>query len=322
MSNLNSIGAVIIGKNVSDSIENTINSLLSVCSQIIFVDTGSEDGTAEIVTRLGAEIYFFKWNNNFSDARNFGLKFLRCNWALIIDSDEILDLKTFIKYKNLDISDEVGGLNIKIKNYLNREDQTIFQIHHYTRIFRNHPQIQFAGAIHEQIRPAIEKMNLSIIDTEIIIEHYGYQESNPEKKQRNLSLLKEEILHNDNDIFLKYHLATTEFSLGDLENAFLHFKEINDSPLLSTEQQEISHLRLAQIELSKDNVQNVYFWLKDEFENMDNEGLRLFILAAAKMLENKFAEAKMLYLNEKVQKSSLVDKNIINQALEILKTII
>jgi glycosyltransferase involved in cell wall biosynthesis len=320
MSNLNSIGAVIIGKNVSDSIENTINSLLSVCSQIIFVDTGSEDGTAEIVTRLGAEIYFFKWNNNFSDARNFGLKFLRCNWALIIDSDEILDLKTFIKYKNLDISDEVGGLNIKIKNYLNREDQTIFQIH--TRIFRNHPQIQFAGAIHEQIRPAIEKMNLSIIETEIIIEHYGYQESNPEKKQRNLSLLKEEILHNDNDIFLKYHLATTEFSLGDLENAFLHFKELNDSPLLSTEQQEISHLRLAQIELSKDNVQNVYFWLKDEFENMDNEGLRLFILAAAKMLENKFAEAKMLYLNEKVQKSSLVDKNIINQALEILKTII
>jgi len=56
-------------------IEQCIESVLSAVTEIIIVDTGSTDSTLEKIKHFNPSIYHMHWNNNFSDARNFLLKY-------------------------------------------------------------------------------------------------------------------------------------------------------------------------------------------------------------------------------------------------------
>ena len=317
MNNNISIAAAIIAKNAEDTIGDTIKSILPFCEQIIVVDTGSDDRTPFIATELGAEVYFHKWTDDFSEARNFSLNFARKDWILIIDTDEVLDSESFITNLDLLNDDRIGGINLIVKNYLD-SNQEQFSIHRYTRIFRNHPQIRFEGRVHEQIHESIRRANFSIAESDIMIHHFGYNIGDSSKKNRNLEILKEETDKSSNDFYLKYHLAMTEFSLGNLVDAKEIFEQIADSNLLSTEQNEMTKIRLAQINLSQNNLETAEQWLRFESQNDNLEGFRQFVLAAIKMSQNNFLDAKTLYANEKVQNSSYVDKNIIIEANKLL----
>jgi glycosyltransferase involved in cell wall biosynthesis len=315
------LAALIIGKNVISSIQNTIESVKPYCSQIVFVDTGSDDGTPEFVSKMGAEIFFFKWIDDFSEARNFGLKFIRTDWILSIDSDEQLIGDNINNYFDLLQNDSIGGLTVNINNLINPSDTSNYTIHKYTRIFRKHFNIRFKGKIHEQIRDSIENTGFEIIDTDISINHLGYLNNNPQKQIRNLELLNNELRDNDNDVYLKYHLASTEFSMGDLKSARTHFQDILDSSFLSLTQNEMVRIRLAQIALNDNRFEDVFDLLSSPFDDKENEGLRLFVLAAAYMSSNNFKMAKELYENPILQNASSVDKSIVNQALAIINTL-
>ena len=55
-----SIGAAIIVKNEAENISRCLQSISSICDQIVVVDTGSDDNTPFIVTNFGVDIYFKK----------------------------------------------------------------------------------------------------------------------------------------------------------------------------------------------------------------------------------------------------------------------
>ena len=58
-----------------------------VCEQIV-VDTGSTDRTVEIAEELGAKVFHFTWNNDFSAAKNFAIEQAGGNWIAFLDADE------------------------------------------------------------------------------------------------------------------------------------------------------------------------------------------------------------------------------------------
>ncbi len=317
------ISATIIGKNSTKTLEYTLLSLRGICNQIVFVDTGSTDGTPELATRLGAEVYFFVWQNDFALARNYALKFARMDWILVIDTDEILskiDLQSLDK--ELTLNPNIGGFNVEIKNYLNKEDLEQYSTHTYTRLFRKHPSINFVGKIHEQVRSSIDKLGLDILDSDIVIEHFGYIEKSQEKQSRNLEILKNEIKQNDNDVYLKYHLAQTEFSMKNFERAMQIFQEIYLSPFLSDEQKDFARIRIGQILISESRFKEAEQYLLEKSHDENLDGLRLFVLAAAKMSQHDFRTALEIYQNPNLLKSSYVDKNIVDQAISAIKQIV
>ncbi len=317
------ISAAIIGKNSIKTLENTLLTIKGICSQIVFVDTGSTDQTPQLATRSGAEVYFFGWQNDFALARNFALRFVRNEWVLVIDTDEILTQIDVDKLQETILNNpNIGGFNVKIKNYLDKNDLNQFSIHHYTRLFRKHPLIQFSGRIHEQIRPSIERLGLEIADSDILIEHFGYLEKSEEKQTRNLQLLQTEIAENNNDVFVKYHLAQTEFSLHNFQKAKQIFLEIISSPLLSAEQIAFSKIRLGQILISENNFSEAEKYLLDKIEEENLDGLRLFVLAATKMSQHDFKSAYEIYNNPILLNSSYVDINVVHQAVSAIKQIL
>src|SRR5690348_3827247 len=88
------ISLCMIVKNEEKYLERCLKSVEGVVDEIIIVDTGSTDQTTEIAEKFGAKILRYQWNDDFSSARNYSLKNAKCDWILILDADEELDIQS------------------------------------------------------------------------------------------------------------------------------------------------------------------------------------------------------------------------------------
>ena len=96
-----SMSLCIITKNEEKYLEKCLNSVKNIVDEIIIVDTGSIDKTKETTKKFNAKIYDFKWNDSFSEARNFSISKATKDWILVLDADETISEKDTIKIKNL-----------------------------------------------------------------------------------------------------------------------------------------------------------------------------------------------------------------------------
>ncbi|MFN3195800.1 MAG: glycosyltransferase [Chlorobiota bacterium] len=304
----------IIVKNEEKSIASAINSVKSIADEIIVIDTGSDDSTPQICTRLGCEVYHHQWNDNFSDVRNAAIKYSRCDWIFVIDADEIAlfnedDLPT--EQMN---NSSIGGVNIEIVNHIDSENESLVSKHRYTRFFRRDDEIRFVGSIHEQIRESVEE-KFEVYESELQIEHFGYQAISEEKLERNTRLLNKD-LEEEEDDWKYYHLAETYFSGGNTDEALRIFEKIENSSELTDTQQQRVKIRLGQIYLGNDKYDEATRVLDFQSEDKDNEGLRQYVLAAVKLSKGSPEEALKLYKSPKVELSDLVDKKQLKMAIE------
>jgi len=311
------MAAVYIVKNEEKFIAKSLNSVMPYVSQIVVIDTGSNDKTAIIASQMGAEVYFYKWNDNFSNARNYALKHIRREWIIALDADEIIENNIEFN-KIITPNENIGGLSCKLINFINKDDNTQFSTHTYTRIFKNKSNIFYQGAIHEQVRESIENSNLQIIDSDIKIYHYGYIDPSDDKKLRNKTLLEKQ--YDDNDHFNIFHLAETEFSLNNNKRAKELFFKVKDSAQLNNDINEKIRLKLSQIILSKrtltkEDYHEIENLLSFQTKNIDHDGFRKFILGASCLMQKEYKKAKEFYTSEEVLKSSMVDRKVIDKAM-------
>lgn len=89
--------------NPAGGIVDFIDSTVPFVEEAVVVDTGSEDGTREILEELTAKYpnlrVFDKKFNDYSSCRNHSLKKVRTKRALVLDADERLTIKDFIDLK-------------------------------------------------------------------------------------------------------------------------------------------------------------------------------------------------------------------------------
>lgn len=85
------ISTCLIVKNEADNIGRCLDSIKDISNEIIVVDTGSTDNTKEIALKIGAKIFDYQWDNNFSKAKNYALSKATGDWIVFPDADEYLD---------------------------------------------------------------------------------------------------------------------------------------------------------------------------------------------------------------------------------------
>ena len=82
----------LLASNRKDSIRKCLDSLnpllKEVSSELIIVDTGCDEEQHNLLLEYADKVICFEWCNDFSKARNVGLKQAKGEWFLYIDDDE------------------------------------------------------------------------------------------------------------------------------------------------------------------------------------------------------------------------------------------
>ena len=86
---LNRLSACLISLNEERRLAAALASLASVAEEVIVVDSGSTDGTAEIARSAGAKFFVRPWTN-YAEQKNFAAAQASNEWVLSLDADEEL----------------------------------------------------------------------------------------------------------------------------------------------------------------------------------------------------------------------------------------
>ena len=187
-----------IVKNEDYWLDQCLESVSEIVSEIIFVDTGSTDRSVEIAQKYGVKIFFHEWNDDFSAARNLSLQHAAGDWIFVLDPDEAIagrDLHV-IQEKTL-----VTGVCYEFlqRHYTNDHRLSDFKPcrgeyaewersyagyfeSNLCRLFPNHRGIHYRGRIHELVEHSIKELSgLRVERCDVPIHHYGHT---PEVKQR------------------------------------------------------------------------------------------------------------------------------------------
>ena len=218
------ISACLIVKDEEAFIEECLRRLWKFVNEVIVVDTGSTDSTAVLARSLGAKVFHYPWNGSFSAARNFSLDQAQHMWVLVIDADELIDETSLEVLSKVDLGD-ADAYYIDVINL--SDDPNLKLISKHVALFKNDPRYRYEGAIHERIGPAIARAGGKIGYLPLRVEHWGYLKKIREgkgKRQRNRSIILNEIRNRPKDPLLQFYLAQECFVDGELEEAAASFK--------------------------------------------------------------------------------------------------
>lgn len=268
------LSVAIIGRNEAATIAATLNSVKPYASEIIFVDTGSKDGTPQLAEDCGARVFRFEWNDDFSAARNIALSHCSGKWILSIDCDEILrplqQFNCFLKY--LEKNETTLGYTVEISSRL---PNGITDSHHDIRLFRNLPSINYQNPIHESVSDSIYKLSPSQPPgvAKFAIEHYGYVSShrNHEKLSRNLLILRRWIDERPDEPFAWYKLGMTLKALSSEESTACLFRSFEI--LLSRDDRNSFAFRFELLQALLDSLKGINQPLS---QLVQSEGIRAF----------------------------------------------
>jgi tetratricopeptide (TPR) repeat protein len=215
------ISLVMIVKDEAEMLEECLQSAAGLVDEIIVVDTGSSDRTVEIAESFEARVFSFPWTGSFAEARNESLRHASGQWVLHLDADERLIEDDVKQMRSLLNRVYCEGFTLVETNYTGEEGSGAAVVHAPLRVWRNRPQYQFEGAIHEQkTRFMPHYLPARFQASGVRILHYGYLKEmiqGRDKSQRNLKLLTEEARQNPNP-FNSFNLGN-EYALLDDNNS-------------------------------------------------------------------------------------------------------
>ena len=211
------VSAALIVRDESAFIEACLESLAAHVSEIVVVDTGSQDDTIEKAQRFPIKLHRFAWRQDFSAARNYAIAQASGDWILYIDADERLEVPDPAMWQET-IADRAKAA-WRLRFFLRVGWTPISEL----RLFRNDPRIRFRGVIHERMQDGINEVcrsdGLEIGFSPVALHHVGYEGSQHHKIARNVPLLREYLAQDPNRVYCWWHLGQMLLWDGDEDGA-------------------------------------------------------------------------------------------------------
>ena len=149
----------IITKNECNKLARLLASAEKMECEIVVVDTGSSDDTIETAYRYTDRVFFYKWRDDFADAKNLAASRATNDVVMILDTDEWITGFGDLERENL--SDLVSKLEtetfgkdnvgrIKRINILEKDGERLENHEWINRIY-NRRFFEYEGRIHEQL---------------------------------------------------------------------------------------------------------------------------------------------------------------------------
>ncbi len=165
------ITGIVITLNEERNIKQCIESLQQVCSEIIIVDSESQDNTVAIATKLGAKVINQPYLGD-GIQKNVGIDYASNDWILSLDADERLTPEAVDSLKNIDLlNTDHDAFALRRRNYIGSRwiKQCGWYPDYCIRLYNRH-KTRFAAV---KQHAAVEAKNPQRLNADII--HYSFE---------------------------------------------------------------------------------------------------------------------------------------------------
>jgi tetratricopeptide (TPR) repeat protein len=202
------VALVVIARDEGPRIERLLRSVSPHVDEMLVLDTGSQDDTAERAAACGARVAHFPWCDDFSAARNAALQLASADWHLVLDADEWLIEGGALLQSLRDQAPEFVG-QIALQDHFDSGQA-------HARLSRLLPgPVRYQGRIHEQPQHQLPLQALPLQ-----VGHDGYLgERLQAKRGRNAALLTQALQARPDDAYLWYQLGKDAFVYEDYVQA-------------------------------------------------------------------------------------------------------
>jgi glycosyltransferase involved in cell wall biosynthesis len=222
-----SIAAAMIVKDEASNVARWYESLRDAVDELVVVDTGSSDGTVEVLRKLGVDVLKFGWTNSFAEARNFALTHVKSQWVLWVDADE------WLEPEDVEVPRVAAGLFHSLGVPLTLRIQQVNDLGGHIEVngdmSRMHPVgfgFHWEGRIHEQLAPGAGFVEgdgrIPRVAINLRLNHTGYHPTVMEQKAkltRNIALLREAVSDDPSDLAAWGFLGRELLFAGEIDGA-------------------------------------------------------------------------------------------------------
>jgi len=235
------ISVCMIVKNEEKNLPNCLSSIQNFANEIVVVDTGSTDGTKEVIKRYGAKLVETEWENDFSKARNLSLEHATQPWIMWLDADDVVPKNMVPKLIQLKSFPLTQSFAFQIYN--NQEIKPGGSSFLQIRMFPNRPDVRFTRRIHEQVADTLKALGIKNQNVEVAIINTGYEDADQKSKKakRNLEIQKAEIKQNPHDPTLVMSLGDSYMILGEYVSAIAVYHQVFKMGNLKEAQADVFH---------------------------------------------------------------------------------
>lgn len=191
------LALVVIARDEGPRIQRLLDSVAPWVDDMLVLDTGSHDDTAQRAMARGARVSHFAWCDDFGAARNAVLAQSNADWHLVLDADEwLIDGGPALRELAALPADFVGALR------LDDLDTPGGVVHSWlSRLLPG--SVRYSGRVHEQPQHQLPVRRLPLV-----VGHDGYSPVRLAVKHgRNRRLLLTELDRAPDDAYLWYQLG-------------------------------------------------------------------------------------------------------------------
>ncbi len=186
-------------------------SVAGLWDELVVADTGSTDGSPDLVRAAGGTIVEFPWCDDFAAARNASVAAAGGRWILFLDADERIDAELTGAIRRLVEGDpRAGAATVVMRNALADGGRTEARL---LRLFLNSPAIRFRHRVHEDVADDVAaflaRERLELRDLPGGVDHLGYaraEATSRNKKDRDLRLLRLALVDDPQDLYCRFKL--------------------------------------------------------------------------------------------------------------------
>lgn len=228
------IVATLIAHNCESVIGDAVRSVADWVDQILLIDTGITDSSLVKASEIAGNklvVHHFKWENDFSAARNFALKLATdsgADWACTLDSDERIG---FYARDPLEFRDQLRQFTQAKVLLAKAADGSYCK----ERLIRLPTQVSWTGRTHETLS-GVSRSEQAVLQNLVFSEVTKSKEELSKKFERDLTILRTELRTEPESGRKLYYLGQTLVNLGQHEGAIACFdrcSQIRDSDELA-----------------------------------------------------------------------------------------
>jgi glycosyltransferase involved in cell wall biosynthesis len=215
---MNRVALVMIVRNEARCLARCLASVRPWVDEMVVVDTGSTDATAQIAREVGARVAQFDWIDDFAAARNHALGLTDAEWRVLLDGDEWVEAGgEAIAALRAQPPDHIGL--VRVTSRIETDGAEHEAPSWLPRVLPR--GVRYEGRIHEQpVAGDLPRRHL-----ELVLGHDGYLPAQMRGKQgRNEALLRLALAERPGDAYLRYQLGKDHEVRAAFDAAWPHYE--------------------------------------------------------------------------------------------------